>query len=157
MSIVEAYNLLLKRLETNSHNYNIITNSSDPYTVSLLYLLSNYRKYLINRQSKDKRVSSLKSLNKTDYKYLFNLCESLAAFIDVFCLDKKNILLQTEELIDPLDLLDISCTDLLSGPTTVIDDTYENVCRSILNILVEDNFELFYKSLFLKFASIKKI
>lgn len=157
MELKKAYTIFLKRLEKDSLIYQSINGSEDCSFLSTLYFLKCYKNYILyyTNTNKEPRISKLDKLSRKEETLLGNLLESSTIFIDVLGLNPENILKESKEMEDPLNVIDLVLDDYLN---TVLsdDDMYENIILSLFNVLIKNNFEIVLRNLFLKYAHIKK-
>lgn len=157
MDLKKAYYLFSSRIEKNSTIYKDINSSNDGYFLSALYFLKSYKAYIFyySTNNKDPRISKISNLSQKEEALLGDLLESCVIFIDVLGLTIENILQESKNIEDPLDLIDLLLKDYLNSILSS-DENYEKIVLSIFNILIKDNFENVLKNLFLKYYNIKK-
>lgn len=158
MEIKEAYKKYQVKLQSTSIEYNKITMDGDGSTLAPLFFIKAYKDYIIylSNNKTSPRLKSMGKLSTLEYKQLNTLLESLVILIDTFCLDIDKIFVKDNNIGDPLEIVDVILKDFITSKLSE-DDVYEDICKSLVNIIVEDNFEQILKGLFLKFAHSKSI
>ncbi len=86
---------------------------------------------------------------------LGDLLESCVIYIDTLSLDAKNILQESKDMKDPLNLVDLVLEEYLNFIFSS-NENYEKIISSTFSILIKNNFESVLKALFLKYSYIKK-
>ncbi len=156
MELAEAYVLYKNKIQENSMVYATITNSDDSMVLSSFLLLKTYRKYILflTDRNKSPRISNIKDITLIESKVLAELIEACVVFMDTFLLNHNNVLVEDDEIVDPYDLITIMLEDCLLASLSE-DKQYENIIKSIFNIIAETTFEKLLKNIFLKLTHMK--
>lgn len=156
MELIDAYKLYENKIKEESTLYSTIVGSDEALVLSSLSLLKNYRNYILLFFSYDKspRIDNIKDISTMQAKALNTLLESCVTVINSFQLDPELIIVENDDIIDPYNMINIILNDYMTAALSP-DDKYEDIMRSIFNIIIEKDFTKLLKSIFLKFAHTK--
>lgn len=158
MELIQAYNLYNAKLKENSPLYALIIESEDDISLSVLYFLKCYKKYITicDTLKKPTTITRLNVLDKLQSKSLYDLLNSLVILTERLKISAINVLKKEDKLVDPTDIIDIILKDYIT--TSLSDDlVYEKYVRAAFNLIVDKEFDKTLKDLFLKYTNIKKI
>ncbi len=157
MDLKKAYDLFSSKIKKSSATYTNINSSRDGCFLSVLYFLKTYKDYIVyySTNNKDPRISKISNLSKKEEALLGDLLESCVIYIDTLSLDAKNILQESKDMKDPLNLVDLVLEEYLNFIFSS-NENYEKIISSTFSILIKNNFESVLKALFLKYSYIKK-
>lgn len=157
MDLKKAYDLFSSKIKKSSATYTNINSSGDGCFLSVLYFLKTYKDYIVyySTNNKDPRISKISNLSKKEEALLGDLLESCVIYIDTLSLDAKNILQESKDMKDPLNLVDLVLEEYLNFIFSS-NENYEKIISSTFSILIKNNFESVLKALFLKYSYIKK-
>lgn len=157
MDLKTAYDLFSSKIKKSSATYMNINSSVDDSFLSVLYFLKAYKDYIVyySTNNKDPRISKISNLSRKEEALLGDLLESCVIYIDALNLDVTNILQESKDMKDPLNLVDLVLEEYLNFIFSSNED-YENIISSMFSILIKNNFESVLKALFLKYSHIKK-
>ena len=155
MDLKTAYKTFNSRLEKTSTYYKTICSDKDSLFLSTMYLVKSYKDYILHYTGfKSPRISKISNLTPKEEVLLGNLLEACIIYSESFGLDLDAILKVSTDLKDPYDSIDIILNDHC-GTRLSDDSAYEEIILSVFNILIDGNFELILKNLFLKYSHIK--
>ena len=158
MDLIQAYNLYNAKLKESSSLYSLIIENEDDISLSVLYFLKCYKKYIITCDilKKPTTVVKLNVLDKLQSKSLYDLLCSLVILTERLKISAINVLKKEDKLVDPTDIIDIILKDHIT--TSLSDDlVYERYVRAAFNLIADKEFDKTLKDLFLKYTNIKKI